>query len=372
MLILSADPKHHALSRRSQWDRQAPLTRQHRGKVFVAGANTANPLPTLHHRVTPGVLAQPLLWSDKRRFHAGHKRPSYTFPTEHFPQRLQHVAHVMDPGTWVGVGTERLWMAAASIPQIEFALGVDSDAAVVLYNQINAALLRHAQNRQAYLGFRMQAGAEAWADLALRANEAADVALLQEPSTRQFWNTQMKHPCMRAFHAMPANPQSPFFGVHYLSQDDLYKRLVKLARGGRVQAAQVDLAQPADLERVADALRTSPHVPRISVLDISNAWAPACLNPRQLFGIVKVWQGVATKASMLVGTHAAWMHDTADYTYFAAHFSALTDPQDKGAFSDWLASVHTQSHDSEGLARPAAIERIDPHLMTRVAGVSTH
>lgn len=189
-------------------------------------------------------------------------------PNERHPILLLQELDDYIEGALISVGTERGLMTAAIAKNITSIVQVDYDPSTVRYNLINRELLKISKSRLDYFKLRMSLNSSTW-----KIRGAG--TLLAEESNFEFFSEEISRSGFDLFHA--AKPERddnalglrPFAGANYLFDDHAYNRVSRLAREGKIEVEQLDLADSAAVEAlIAKLTKTTP----ISVFDISNAW----------------------------------------------------------------------------------------------------
>lgn len=246
---------------------------------------------------------------------------SFLGPNEHHPALLEpHLAGAPE-GVYVGVGTERTLMAAALMPHVTAVLQTDCDPDVVLYNQINAALLAVAEDRQDYLQLRLHPiqpdGSWLWdqrvAPQTGMAQDAQDAReTLSDIENRVFWKSRVVNDALRQFrrfHRAPpesesacTTPGNPFVRfVHYLYDDRHFATLQRLARANKIRPTHLDFCNAPAVQSLFDGLHATRQP--VSVLDLSNAWWERYIPRPQFFPILRHFREIASPTSLLILTH---------------------------------------------------------------------
>ena len=285
--------------------------------------------------------------------------PAYLAPNERHPQRMQPLTQAAMTGVYVGVGTERCWMAAALIPQLRRLYLVDCDPRVVYYNRVNAALLHAAAGvRTDYVHLRLQAAPPEWVEAAAALPEPRG-ALLRNPAAHAWWTRHVRQSPradMRLFHTPPQQPPHAFAGANYLWNDALFARVSRFAtRENGIDIKQLDLGRQAHMSNLRRALAWRGE--RISVLDISNAWWPAYLSTGAVRQLLETLEPVLTADSLLLATsrhrHAA--DGESEFHYFAAH--PLRALRTWMPFCQYLRQLHDTPRE------PGHVDCVDGHLV---------
>lgn len=142
-------------------------------------------------------------------------------PNELDPQLGRPIYSSAERGVHVAVGTERGFMGAIMNPNASHLLLIDRDPKVVLFNQINIALLEIAEDQSAYRVLRQARSAEAWqsavTEAAMRGHSLSEARtrLLLDPAALEFWRTHVVEEAgFLAFHSFTNERFGG--GVHYM------------------------------------------------------------------------------------------------------------------------------------------------------------
>ena len=145
----------------------------------------ANPIPSLAVTIKSNDTTSENIKS------LGVQDESYFGPNETYPHRMRAITKDAPEGIYLGVGTERCLMAAVLNPQIKFLILADHDPRIVLYNQINGALLRLASHRAHYRRLRLEASFLEWQEaLSLKDPQEVDSddsEILGSPFAFNWW-----------------------------------------------------------------------------------------------------------------------------------------------------------------------------------------
>jgi hypothetical protein len=281
-------------------------------------------------------------------------------PNELDPSRMKVITSNAQSGLYVGVGTERTFIAAAINPQFTHALMADHDPWVVLYNRINIALLKASSSREEYLSARMRPAPNRWARLArtLTHTDPESASLLRDEDVVQWWQSQTlgekQAEKMKPLH----EPSSGAFeGSNYLHDDSLFSRLSQMAKEGRLQSIELDFSSPAALKKVVRTIQAKRL--RLSVLDLSNAWQPVYLGLAATARAIEQFSALSDQAIWLGTQQIVTVRDRrglSDFAYFGVEFKQMTQRTSRGAvireFGSWDFKPLTHKE----------LERMNPHL----------
>jgi hypothetical protein len=220
--------------------------------------------------------------------------PNETHPRDARPlfQRFQAAGAQL----YLAVGTDRGLMGAI-MARARAVLHMDVDAAVCRFNRINAALLRKAPNRDAYV--RMRNDPSSWNKSLQNPRE---LEVLGHLYNINFWQSKVVGKSWNGFYEAPRSARSKFVGgVNYCIDDGAFQYLKALADAERIAVANGSLANQAQVEGVVSMLRRAQM--QISVLDISNAWWRKYTgNPEALGHCLDALKQVAANNAIVVAT----------------------------------------------------------------------
>ncbi len=223
-------------------------------------------------------LAEPTRW----RTHRADVESAFIFPNEHHPEAAIPIWDQANDGIYVSVGTERGFIGAGYTRASHLVLA-DSDANVVLFNRLNAALLAAAPSRQEYLRLRTSAPLTEVSRVLASSPYATSTehALFTAPQTLPLFfgllrRTEEPYNFVD-YHRGTDDLVALSIGgsrVSYLFNDGNFEHLQSLARRHRIRSVQTNLANGADvalLRSLIDQLQSTDHT-ALGVVDLSNAW----------------------------------------------------------------------------------------------------
>lgn len=199
---------------------------------------------------------------------------NYVVPNETTPIHAKPILARAAPGAYLSIGTERGFMMAALAPQMSALICYDYDPAAVLFNWVNAGLLKLAHNRLDYLELRLHSSFEEWQ---LRISNTplrpAIHDLLTQKDMFDWWKTYVRErENFAEFHEPPPEGANdyPFKDANYLHDDVLFANIHRLALQDKISVVQVDLREKSEMAALADWIRLEKET--LSVIDISNVW----------------------------------------------------------------------------------------------------
>jgi len=196
-------------------------------------------------------------------------------PNEEYPQNLIPILQEAPGGAYMTVGTERGFIGASLYSGISHLVLMDIDPKAVLFNQMNIALLKMAKDRNHYLHLRLNATQNEWLEAAKKGNlDGETIELLRNVKNANFWfETVRNSRRFERFHRAPSgmdSAETPFHGVNYLFNDELFGRLQRLARAGKIDSVQINMSNDRNVKALLEHLRQ--HNISLGVLDVSNMW----------------------------------------------------------------------------------------------------
>ena len=198
----------------------------------------------------------------------------YAVPNELTPIKAIPVLRRAPSGAYLSIGTERGFMSASLSPQITSLICFDYDHGAVLYDLVNAGLLKLSKNRHDYLNLRLTENFEQWRNRMKQIPLRAEIKqVLEKEETFQWWTTNVRERGdFVEFHepAPSAAKAYPYKGANYLYDDVLFQRIHDLAMKDKISAFAVDLRDPSQVQALADAIRANNE--SLAIIDISNVW----------------------------------------------------------------------------------------------------
>jgi hypothetical protein len=248
---------------------------------------------------------------------------SYVVPNERRPQDARPVLEKASHGIYVAVGTERGFIGAALANADRLVL-LDRDPQVVLFNRINAALLRISRDREDYLHLRRSATEAEWKErIASLPVDSADRAILagtqywrwwkNQASQWKWWRNNVRHGPGFSLNGDPWGFRSlhrgesedhEFEDANYLYDEVLFSRLQRLARQRRIESHLLSLSSGESTQKLVAAIRTAAPNERISVLDLSNTWNDAYLRSHGVAAVIETFGSCMTGDSMVLLTQS--------------------------------------------------------------------
>lgn len=203
------------------------------------------------------------------------KKPSgtgtFVAPNEWNPRRMRTGFETpLTEGAYIGVGTERTYIAAALNPQINLVIQVDQDSQIVLFNRLNTLLLSVANDLRDYQRLRFEFSVQV---VAHRIQQYTKSTTGAEQYLLWFLKTARENKGFEAFGQKIA--LTPFAATHFkearYTHDRLqFQRLQTLAREGRIISLYGNLGDKDFVQDLNEALIRAQT--KISLIDISNAW----------------------------------------------------------------------------------------------------
>ncbi len=234
--------------------------------LFMAGLNPLFANEFLHESEFLGIPPYELPYVHHQGLSDG-----FIAPNERNPAISHSMLKNIPQGAYVSVGSERGFMAAAALEQINFLLLVDLNRDTILFNRINTVLLRVSNSRSDYLKLRLSTSQKNWLDRAKDASvRSYDLSVLTDPNIWQFWRETILLLGFRDFHQKPWfwKRDFPFKDANYLHNDALFKKIQRLAKSNRIESHQVNINDLSAIESILSRLKAKNIT--VSVWDESN------------------------------------------------------------------------------------------------------
>jgi hypothetical protein len=291
------------------------------------------------------------------------KKYGYFWPNEYIQKEVQPVLAKVPAGAYLSVGTDRGFMGAALSPEVTHLLLTDACADIVLFNQINTALIQIAKDREDYVQLRLSVGKQARSLWKTRARtfsqlDSESYSLLMDPENFHLWQKKVAgstHANFLLFHArnpyeardsegaLIANPDEPYAFANYLYEDKLFYKLQEMARNGRIRSLQVDYNHVGQVDRLMQSLQRSG-IP-LSVLDLSNAWDPAYIKRENLKKVLLSASTISQSKSLFLITESTQVKDRWGigkdglmFTFTAFQFDQISSDQNQAELWMYLES----------------------------------
>ena len=228
----------------------------------------------------------------------------FTAPNEKYPQRLMPFWQNAPVGAYVSVGTERGFIGAANSPNATDLILIDTDSAAVAYNQINALLLRTANDRKDYLRLRLRPNLDEWTKSAARAElKPSETHYLLEQL--QSWKKQVAtHRKFKNFHREQRGFLAQFGAANYLYNDAAFAKIQSLAKADKIKVVRLELSHPDEVLRLTQTMEKE-HI-NLSVLDLSNAWWHMYVDRKALVRDLEIFDFLTNQQSLLITSGYRW------------------------------------------------------------------
>lgn len=226
----------------------------------------------------------------------------FVHPNERNPKRMQSAfTEVPIEGAYVGVGTERTFIAVALNPQINLVVQVDRDPKVVMFNRINTMLLTIADNLDDYQKLRFESTTQV---VSFKLRQFFKSEVVSEAHLYWFLKTVRENKGFEAFgHKKALSPfaSSYFRGARYTHDRVLFQRLKRLARDGRILSLLGNLSDETFVRSLNHSLVQAKT--KISILDVSNAWWPQYTGSDGLRKMLEAFQTSVVESSQVLMTN---------------------------------------------------------------------
>jgi hypothetical protein len=251
---------------------------------------------------------------------------------------MKAVTLLAPKGTYIGVGTERGFIATSINPQIDSSIFIDSDPSVVLYNRINILLLSLAKDASDYVWLRTKAH---WSDIQHR--------LLLQPnidhgSSDKWMSSHFEWFTYVLRHAqdgdiMASKFQSIDIESNYVQNPVLCERLILMAKEHRLYSVLINLKDLKSISRFeryfSEKLGSSA---LISIFDVSNAWWKVHAGPESIFQFLKKIKSIHHKQGILLMTTYRKPHSF-HWAYFGIQMSSLNEKNLESWYLDQLTPI---------------------------------
>jgi len=231
------------------------------------------------------------------------KRGRFLHPNEKYPQDAKPYLEEAPAGAYISVGTERGFIGASLTPSSTHLILVDRDPAVVLFNKINAELIRIADDRKDYKMLRLYGDYPDWVQRVMLTSRSD--SLLGKKEIFDWWVENVRS--NEKFSDFHSNPwgfwRMPFKGANYMLDDAQFKHIKQMAIAGRITVLQADLGEEQSLLEIEKALQE--HNLPVAVFDLSNAWQ--YIKPAELDSLLRAIDRYDGEQTLLITTK---MHRT--------------------------------------------------------------
>lgn len=189
----------------------------------------------------------------------------YVAPNEVQPNLMLPLVANLPPGTLVSVGTQRCFMAAATVTRVHSARCFDYSHGVLIFNLLNARLIEVAQDVDDYRALVVSASAREW--YARFTDAGFRISPEQLGWLFQFWSLRFhRNPFYRLF-KQPPTPLT-FADMNYMYDQQRFARLQQLIRTGKLVFDWIDVTSAEHIAALTkDLLKRNE---RVSLLDLSN------------------------------------------------------------------------------------------------------
>ncbi|MDX9730909.1 MAG: hypothetical protein RBT63_03975, partial [Bdellovibrionales bacterium] len=162
---------------------------------------------------------------------------SFIRPNETTPFEMKRITEVATKGIYLGVGTERGFIALALNEMVERAVFFDRNPSVVLYNRINVKLLQLAQNHQDYVWLRKTAP---YQEIKARSSENGRALTVQEFK----WFRSLTEGSRDTL----ADSYVIARDANYVTNSELGERLISLAKRNLISSSVLDITDQKSVD----------------------------------------------------------------------------------------------------------------------------
>jgi hypothetical protein len=286
------------------------------------------------------------------------------------------------PGAYMGVGTERTFLAFASNPNFTHLIAVDMNPYAVLYNRINAGLLFLSTGLEDYLEIRKSL--TPYSEIQNRIDQLPKVQKASFLKNYSFveeefsWWTRF----LKQRDLLSNDEAFAFSSANYLipSKDSasdkpanrLYERLVAAARSFRIRTKVLDFLNFGDVYSFAQSLEG---IEQISLLDLSNAWTSEFLGVNNLRIAVDQWTDRLNPKAILMLTY--FDLEKGEYlNYLSFHLDEIMKMQEGSPFGVQIYTFFAVLESIESFRTFSAenniFGKLDPHLSFSVEAMKSY
>ena len=261
------------------------------------------------------------------------KSVRFVIPNEFQQFILSHISGNIIKGVYLGVGSERMFMAASQFPDLDGVVLVDNEKEVVRFNIVNLGLLLMAKDRMDFNYLKYVANFHVWLARIqeMKATTQWDdegFKLLESPGVyKWFEETVRSHPL---HFGMPVQGSSKFSEkANYHFNESQFWLLKRWAHQGQILVIEGDLSRPLTISRIDQLISQNRSI--VSVLDMSNAWWPSHTG---INSFVTSLQGLSKNLgpdSLLILTHIGAL----DWNYYVTTFERFSQKIDFKQLGYW-------------------------------------
>ncbi len=225
---------------------------------------------------------------------------NYVPPNETEPQDAIPIVTKAPTGVYVAVGTERGFISSALAKNVGYLLLLDFEPRVVLYNQLNIALLQMSIDMNDYKHLRLAPSFTDWEQRVAQSPTTVEnylKPLLTLPNFTFFQKVQNEQ-IFKLFNG-EIEGTGEFKGANYLFDPKLFSRIQGMAKNGRIESTGADLNQNS-IDMVVDGVASKGL--KISVLDLSNCWWPSYVREEGLTNTITQFAHRSSPGAILLLT----------------------------------------------------------------------
>lgn len=265
----------------------------------------------------------------------------HVYPNERRPELAESLWRQAGRGVYLSVGSERSFFGAAKTDATDLII-VDRDPSVLLFAYINRALLKNSRfgDLADYRHLRLEASEAEWKkrtglssahfkwwDLIIRQGRQPMLIDGETHLSPPVESPDLLH------HPKSYRRGDPFFGVNYMVEPELLRRLQTLAEENRIRIIDRDW-NDSKLALDLQGVLTRENL-NVSVLDLSNAWWPSYINGRNLYRDLNTLSRVARPNSLVLFSHTPYFpgvslkrdYETIHWIYFGVNLFQLSKPE---------------------------------------------
>ena len=235
-------------------------------------------------------------------------RNSFIHPNEVYPEAgVPFWKESPVGGIYMGVGTERLFMAFA-YSRASFLLCIDRDPVIVSYNRMTINLLKLAKNGETFYQLRTNVDylKRTLSELAEETKEHLDFDFMEKTANNPLWSKEVsvgnKLWFWKTKTELEYGLEMPYERkmVRYWENEELYQKIKKAASENRIQAELIEINNPKDRVILAAAIARSSQ--KVSVFDWSNAYLKDYITPHAIEEIHQLLTPYFSAKAFYLGT----------------------------------------------------------------------
>ncbi len=301
--------------------------------LLISSPSWSSSLLSLWKKSAQSLVLEETNHSLFRQVHSSSKHGRHIKPNEVYPEEMLPLTNLALKGLYLGVGTERAFIATAINPQMSAAVFFDIDPAIVLYNRLNIELLSIAVDPADYAWLRTKAS---WTDIEQRWIQNG----MQNPVLQAHfeWFIQvLRHENQGDL--LNSNFLTISESANYLKNPELCLRLMQMAKEHRIFTLRLDLKSKESAGILQNFLK---HIglskEPISIVDVSNAWWESHAGLPPILSFFQNLKHQVPPQGILLMTTYRKPHSF-HWGYFGISPSSLQDKKSEQWISNQLAPI---------------------------------